>query len=68
MEEYGKILVFVMPVFLILIIIEKIFSYYKGEDTAPTMNSISSVNSGMDMQIKRVDSVKRHFYKYLFDY
>ena len=54
MEEYGKILVFVMPVFLILIIIEKIFGYYKGEDTAPVMDSISSVSSGMINSVKDV--------------
>ena len=54
MEEYGKILVFVMPVFLILIIIEKIYGYYKGEDTAPVMDSISSVSSGMINSVKDV--------------
>ena len=26
------------------------------------------INQLMDMQIKSGDSVKRHFYKYLFDY
>lgn len=40
MEEYGKILVFVMPVFLILIIIEKLYGHYKGEDTAPNMDAV----------------------------
>jgi hypothetical protein len=54
MEEYGKILVFVMPVFLILIIIEKIYGHYKGEDTAPNMDSVSSVSSGMVNSLKDV--------------
>jgi alkylglycerol monooxygenase len=54
MEEYGKILVFVMPVFLILIVVEKIYGHYKGEDTAPTMDSISSVSSGMVNSVKDV--------------
>lgn len=54
MEEYGKILVFAMPVFLLLIIIEKIYGHYKGEDTAPTMDSVSSVSSGMINSVKDV--------------
>nr|WP_315232164.1 sterol desaturase family protein [uncultured Flavobacterium sp.] len=54
MEEYGKILVFVMPIFLILIIIEKIYGHYKGEDTAPNMDSVSSVSSGMVNSLKDV--------------
>lgn len=54
MEEYGKILVFVMPVFLILIIIEKVYGHYKGEDTAPNMDSVSSVSSGMVNSLKDV--------------
>ncbi len=54
MEEYGKILVFVMPVFLILIIIEKMYGHYKGEDTAPNMDAVSSVSSGMVNSLKDV--------------
>ena len=54
MEEYGKILVFVMPIFLILIIIEKIYGHYKGEDTSPNMDSVSSVSSGMINSLKDV--------------
>ena len=54
MEEYGKILVFVMPIFLLLIIIEKIYGHYKGEDTAPNMDAVSSVSSGMINSLKDV--------------
>ncbi len=54
MEEYGKILVFVMPVFLVLIILEKIYGHYKGENTAPNMDSVSSVSSGMLNTVKDV--------------
>ena len=54
MKEYGKILVFVMPVFLILIIIEKTFAHYKGEDTSPNMDSVSSISSGMVNSVKDV--------------
>jgi len=54
MEEYGKILVFVMPVFLILILIEKIYGNFKGEDTSPNMDSVSSISSGMINSVKDV--------------
>ena len=54
MEEYGKILVFVMPIFLLLITIEKIYGHYKGEDTSPNMDSVSSVSSGMVNSLKDV--------------
>jgi sterol desaturase/sphingolipid hydroxylase (fatty acid hydroxylase superfamily) len=54
MEEYGKILVYVMPAFLLLIILEKLYGHYKGENTAPTMDSVSSVSSGMVNSLKDV--------------
>lgn len=54
MEEYGKILVIAMPVFLILIIFEKLYGHYKGEDTAPNMDAVSSVSSGMVNSLKDV--------------
>jgi hypothetical protein len=34
MEEYGKILLIAMPLFL-LIILEKMYGAYKGEDSVP---------------------------------
>ena len=54
MEEYGTILVFTMPIFLILIILEKLYGHYKGEDTAPNMDAISSISSGMINSLKDV--------------
>ena len=54
MEEYGKILVFAMPIFLILITIEKLYGHYKGEDTVPNMDAVSSVSSGMVNSLKDV--------------
>jgi sterol desaturase/sphingolipid hydroxylase (fatty acid hydroxylase superfamily) len=47
MKEYATVLLFAMPLFLALIIIEKVYGYYKGEDTAPTMDSVSSISSGI---------------------
>lgn len=54
MEEYGKILVIAMPIFLTLIILEKLYGHYKGEDTAPNMDAVSSVSSGMVNSLKDV--------------
>ena len=54
MEEYGKILVIAMPIFLILILLEKGYGHYKGEDTAPNMDSVSSISSGMVNSVKDV--------------
>ncbi|MNQ03851.1 Fatty acid hydroxylase superfamily protein [compost metagenome] len=54
MEEYGKILVIAMPIFLILILLEKLYGLYKGEDTAPNMDTVSSISSGMVNSVKDV--------------
>ena len=54
MVEYGKILVFVMPIFLILIILEKVYGHFKGENTSPNMDSVSSISSGMVNSVKDV--------------
>ena len=43
-----------MPIFLLLIIIEKIYGYYKENDTAPFMDSVSSISSGMTNSVKDV--------------
>lgn len=54
MEEYGKILVIAMPIFLMLILLEKFYGLYKGEDTAPNMDTVSSISSGMVNSVKDV--------------
>lgn len=54
MKEYASILVFAMPLFLVLIIIEKVYGYYKGEDTTPLMDSVSSISSGIINSLKDV--------------
>lgn len=43
-----------MPVFLSLIIIEKLYGYFKGEDTIPLMDGISSISSGITNTVKDV--------------
>lgn len=54
MEQYGKILIIAMPLFLLLIIIEKIHGYYKGVDYVPVMDSVSSISSGITNAVKDV--------------
>lgn len=54
MEQYGKILIIAMPLFLLLIIIEKIYGYYKGVNYAPLMDSVSSISSGITNSVKDV--------------
>lgn len=54
MEQYGKILIIAMPIFLLLIIIEKVFGYYKKINYAPIIDSVSSINSGITNTVKDV--------------
>ncbi|MBF4519304.1 sterol desaturase family protein [Flavobacterium sp. ANB] len=64
MEEYGKILIIATPVFLILIIIEKIYGIYKKEDTAPLIDSVSSISSGITNSVKDVLGLSLTFISY----
>jgi alkylglycerol monooxygenase len=64
MEEYGKILIIAMPLFLLLIIIEKIYGFYKGEDTVPLMDGVSSVSSGITNAVKDVLGLSLTFISY----
>ena len=54
MKEYATVLLYAMPLFLALIIIEKLYSYFKGENTAPIMDSVSSISSGIINSLKDV--------------
>ncbi|MDX6183751.1 sterol desaturase family protein [Flavobacterium sp. Fl-77] len=64
MEEYGKILIIASPIFLVLIIIEKIYGIYKKEDTVPLIDSVSSVSSGMTNSVKDVLGLSLTFISY----
>lgn len=64
MEQYGKILIIAMPLFLVLIIIEKAYGYYKGIDYAPMMDSVSSISSGMANSIKDILGLSIAFLSY----
>ncbi|MEP6926185.1 MAG: sterol desaturase family protein [Ginsengibacter sp.] len=54
METYGKILLFAMPVFLVLVLFEKWYGWYKGNDTVRQMDMISSLSSGITNVTKDV--------------
>lgn len=64
MEEYGKILIIAMPIFLLLIVIEKIYGYYKGDDTVPLMDGVSSISSGITNAVKDVLGLSLTFISY----
>lgn len=54
MEAYGKILLVAMPVFLLLVLLEKAWGWYKGHDFSPMPDLIASLCSGMSMVLKDV--------------
>jgi len=54
MEAYGKILLIAMPAFLALVLFEKWYGWYKGHDTVPVSDMISSLSSGITNVTKDV--------------
>jgi sterol desaturase/sphingolipid hydroxylase (fatty acid hydroxylase superfamily) len=54
METYGKILIIAMPLFLLLILIEKWYGWRKGFDTVRTLDMVSSLSSGVTNSTKDV--------------
>jgi sterol desaturase/sphingolipid hydroxylase (fatty acid hydroxylase superfamily) len=54
MEVYGKILLIAMPAFLVLVLFEKWYGWYKGNDTTPVVDMISSLSSGITNVTKDV--------------
>jgi len=54
METYGKILLIAMPAFLLLVLFEKWYGWYKGKDTVQQMDMISSLSSGVTNVTKDV--------------
>ncbi len=54
METYGKILLYAMPSFLVLVLFEKWWGWRKGNDTVRTNDMISSLSSGMTNVTKDV--------------
>jgi sterol desaturase/sphingolipid hydroxylase (fatty acid hydroxylase superfamily) len=54
MAFYGKILLFAMPAFLLLVLFEKWYGYLKNKDTVPNLDMISSLSSGITNVVKDV--------------
>lgn len=54
METYGFVLLFAIPFFLILILIEYFYQWKTGEKFSPSMDTISSLSSGLTNSIKDI--------------
>jgi alkylglycerol monooxygenase len=57
MEAYGEILLIAMPAFLLLVLFEKWYGWYKGKDTVRNLDMISSLSSGVTNVTKDVLSL-----------
>src|SRR5436189_3370426 len=69
MAAYGKILLFAMPAFFVLVLFEKWWGTMKGNDTVRQNDMISSLSSGVTNVTKDVLglSVAIISYEYLVD-
>ncbi|MCH8556049.1 MAG: sterol desaturase family protein, partial [Schleiferiaceae bacterium] len=54
MEDYGKVLLVAMPLFLVLIILEKLYGVFKKRDSVPLDDAMSSIFSGISNVTKDV--------------
>ncbi|MBL0882542.1 MAG: sterol desaturase family protein [Chitinophagaceae bacterium] len=54
METYGKIVLIAMPAFLLLVLFEKWYGWYRGKETVRTLDMISSLSSGITNVTKDV--------------
>ncbi len=52
MEEIAKILSNGMPVFLVLVLAEKVYGYWKGRDTVPWIDTLASFYSGITLVVR----------------
>lgn len=64
MATYGKILLIAMPVFLLLVLFEKWWGWYNGNDTVRNMDMISSLTSGITNVTKDVLGLTVIIYSY----
>ena len=54
MESYGQILITVIPIFLILVLVEYVYSWYKKDDMMNINDVVSSLSSGLTNVTKDV--------------
>lgn len=64
MEEYGKILLIAMPVFLMLVVLEKLYGIWKKNDTVPLVDAVASLSSGMSNVVKDVLGLSISIFSY----
>lgn len=54
MEVYGKIIMIATPFFFGLVLLEKWYGWYRGNDTVRNMDTVSSLSSGITNVVKDV--------------
>ena len=54
MEVYAKVLLWVVPFFIILIVVEIAYGHYSGKQTHTFMDTLSSLSSGMTNILKDI--------------
>ena len=70
MTAYSQALMVLIPAIFVLIIIEALYAYFKGDFNFRTMDTVSSLTAGMTNTIKNVLglTVVIFGYKYLFEH
>jgi len=66
MQTYANALLVAIPIFTLLILIEKLYGYLKGEDMTPSMDAISSLSSGATNIVKDVLKLSTAILPYSF--
>lgn len=54
MEKYGKVLLFVMPIFLFMILVEKAYEKFLKKESVNPLDTVSSLTSAITMITKNV--------------
>ena len=70
METYGKILVIALPIFLVLVLIEKLYGWFVKKDSFKSMDMLSSLSSGSTNGVKDVLqlSISIITYKWMYEH
>ena len=70
MDAFAKALLFMLPAFFLMIIIEAIYARYKGKFNFRTMDVVSSLSAGMTNALKSVLGLTILIvgYDYLFEH
>lgn len=68
MEQIAKIFSIAMPIFLVLILSEKLYGHLKGNDTVPWMDALSSSYSGITLVVRALFGLGISIVSYEFMY